>query len=98
MSDRNRTTRTSLAEFDYATRPWRRKRRVVARLQATTRSFDARYIVASLDGEPHRLCEWVYCERGPRRMSSGHGTSQMSATHGCAMEFVDARSARLPGR
>ena len=45
------------AEFDYAARSWRRKRRVVARLEATARGFDARYIVTSLEGEPRRLYE-----------------------------------------
>ena len=43
------------AEFDYAARSWHGKRRVVARLEATTRGFDARYIVTSLEGEPRRL-------------------------------------------
>ena len=43
------------AEFDYAARSWRRQRKVIARLEATTRGFDARYIVTSLEGEPRRL-------------------------------------------
>ena len=38
------------ASFDYAAGSWRRKRRVVARLEATLRGFDARYIVTSLEG------------------------------------------------
>ena len=37
---------------------------VVARLEATTRGFDARYIVTSLEGEPRRLYEGTYCARG----------------------------------
>ena len=52
------------AAFAYAARSWRRKRRVVARLEATTRGFDARYIVTSLTGEPRHLYEAVYCARG----------------------------------
>ena len=52
------------ASFDYAARSWRRKRRVVARLEATTRGFDARYIVTSLGGEPRHLYEDIYCARG----------------------------------
>ena len=52
------------AEFDYAARSWRRQRRVVARLEATTRGFDARYIVTSLEGPPRRLYEGTYCARG----------------------------------
>ena len=52
------------ASFDYAAGSWRRERRVVARLEATTRGFDARYIVTSLAGEPRRLYEGIYCARG----------------------------------
>ncbi|MDE0175515.1 MAG: IS1380 family transposase [Defluviicoccus sp.] len=52
------------ASFDYAAGSWRRKRNVVARLEATPRGFDARYIVTSLKGEPRRLYEGTYCARG----------------------------------
>ena len=52
------------ADFSYAAGSWNRQRRVVARLEATTRGFDARYIVTSLTGEPRRLYEGVYCARG----------------------------------
>ena len=52
------------ASFDYAAGSWRRKRRVVARLEATTRGFDARYIVTSLTGGPRHLYEDIYCARG----------------------------------
>ena len=52
------------ADFAYAAGSWKRERRVVARLEATTRGFDARYIVTSLTGEPRRLYEGTYCERG----------------------------------
>ena len=52
------------ADFDYAAGSWRRERRVVARLEATPRGFDARYIVTSLTGEPRHLYEGVYCARG----------------------------------
>ena len=52
------------ASFDYAAGSWCRQRRVVARLEATTRGVDARYIVTSLEGEPRRLYEGTYCARG----------------------------------
>ena len=52
------------ADFDYAAGSWNRERRVVARLEATTRGFDARYIVTSLTGGPRHLYEGVYCARG----------------------------------
>ena len=52
------------ADFDYAAGSWNHKRRVVARLEATARGFDARYIVTSLKGEPRHLYERIYCARG----------------------------------
>ena len=52
------------ADLAYAAGSWNRERRVVARIEATTRSFDARYIVTSLEGSPRRLHEGVYCARG----------------------------------
>ena len=59
-ADRMRT----FAHFAYAARSWSRERRVIARLEATTRGFDARYIVTSLDGNARHLYEDVYCARG----------------------------------
>ena len=52
------------ADFAYAAGSWNRARRVVARLEATTRGFDARYIVTSLEGGPRHLYEGIYCGRG----------------------------------
>ena len=52
------------ASFDCAARSWRRNRRVVARLEATPRGFDARYIVTSLGGKACHLYEALYCARG----------------------------------
>ena len=51
------------ASFDHAAGSWNRKRRVVARLEATTHGFDARYTVTSLTGEPRHLYEGVCCAR-----------------------------------
>ena len=45
------------AAFPYAAGSWGRERRVVARLEATARGFDARYIVTSLTGEARHLYE-----------------------------------------
>jgi hypothetical protein len=50
--------------FAYGAGSWQRERRVVARLEATTRGFDARYIVTSLEGEARHLYEDAYCIRG----------------------------------
>ena len=52
------------ASFDYAAGSWNRLSRVIARLEATARGFDARYTVTSLEGEPRHLYEGVYCARG----------------------------------
>ena len=52
------------AAFAYAARSWSRQRRVVARLEATARGFDARYIVTSLGGDARHLYEDIYCARG----------------------------------
>jgi len=51
-------------EFRYAAKSWTQPRRVVARLEATTQGFDARYIVTTLEGSPGHLYETVYCARG----------------------------------
>ena len=52
------------ASFDFAARSWGRQRRVVARLEASARGFDPRYIVTSLGGEARHLYEALYCARG----------------------------------
>ena len=59
----------SFAAFAYAARSWNRQRRVVARLEASARGFDARYIVTSLGGDARHpyediYCEDIYCARG----------------------------------
>ena len=52
------------AAFPYAAGSWGRERRVVARLEASARGFDARYIVTSLSAERQHLYEGIYCARG----------------------------------
>ena len=52
------------AAFAYAARSWGRQRRVVARLEASARGFDARYIVTSLGGDARHPYEDIYCARG----------------------------------
>ena len=51
-------------ETCYAAASWTTERRVIARFEATTLGFDARYIVTSLTGDAQHLYEKVYCERG----------------------------------
>ncbi len=52
------------ADLAYAAGSWNRERQVVARLEATARGFDARYIVTSLGGDARHLYEDIYCARG----------------------------------
>ena len=50
--------------FDYAAKSWRAERHVVARLEASRRGFDTRFVVTSLAGAPQQLYETGYCARG----------------------------------
>ncbi len=54
----------AFAEIRYAAKSWKCCRKVIARLEATTLGFDARYVVTSLPGEARYLYEDVYCVRG----------------------------------
>jgi hypothetical protein len=48
----------------YGAKSWGCERRVVARLEATEKGLDVRYIVTSLKGGAKHLYETVYCARG----------------------------------
>lgn len=63
--------------LDYKAGSWSRPRRVIARIEASLQpdptpedpkamrqEIDIRYVVTSLDGEPERLYEGIYCQRG----------------------------------
>ncbi|MFI5024917.1 MAG: IS1380 family transposase [Alphaproteobacteria bacterium] len=56
--------RRTWTEVRYAAKSWTKPRRVVARLEATTQGFDARYIVTTLEGSAGHLYETIYCARG----------------------------------
>jgi hypothetical protein len=51
-------------EFAYAARTWEVERRVVARVEASDRGADSRFVVTNLRGTPRWLYEAVYCARG----------------------------------
>jgi Transposase DDE domain group 1 len=51
-------------EFRYAARSWPVARRVVARVEASDRGTDSRFIVTNLAGTPRWLYAAVYCARG----------------------------------
>ena len=52
------------AEFGYAAKTWAVERRVIARIEASERGADSRFIITNLPGTPRWLYEDVYCARG----------------------------------
>ena len=51
-------------EFAYAAKTWPVERRVIARVEASDRGTDSRFVVTNLRGTPRWLYEAVYCARG----------------------------------
>jgi hypothetical protein len=51
-------------EFRYAAKTWHVERRVIARVEASDRGSDSRFVVTNLAGTPRWLYEVVYCARG----------------------------------
>jgi len=51
-------------ELGYAAKSWAVERRVIARIEASGRGADSRFIVTNLAGTPRWLYEDVYCARG----------------------------------
>jgi Transposase DDE domain group 1 len=51
-------------EFAYAAKTWGVERRVIARVEASERSADSRFVVTNLAGAPRWLYKDVYCARG----------------------------------
>jgi hypothetical protein len=51
-------------EFAYAAKTWSTERRVIARVEASDRGTDSRFIVTNLAGTPRWLYEVGYCARG----------------------------------
>src|SRR4051812_32963764 len=50
-------------DFLYAAKTWTAERRVIARVEASDRGTDSRFVVTNLRGTPRRLHETVYCAR-----------------------------------
>jgi hypothetical protein len=50
--------------FRYAARSWPVQRQVIARVEASARGSDSRFVVTNLKGAPRWLYEAVYCARG----------------------------------
>ena len=51
-------------EFAYAAKTWGTERRVLARVEASDKGADSRFVVTNLRGTPRWLYEAVYCARG----------------------------------
>jgi Transposase DDE domain group 1 len=51
-------------EFAYAAKTWGVERRVIARVEASDRGADSRFVVTNLAGTPRWLYEALYCARG----------------------------------
>jgi hypothetical protein len=51
-------------ELAYAAKTWDAKRRVIARVEASDKGTDSRFVVTNLVGTPRWLYEAVYCARG----------------------------------
>jgi hypothetical protein len=51
-------------DFVYAAKTWAAERRVIARVEASDRGADSRFIVTNLRGTSQWLYETVYCARG----------------------------------
>jgi hypothetical protein len=53
------------AETRYGAKSWKRQRRVVARIEASTLGMDIRYVVTSLaEGSAEHIYDTLYCARG----------------------------------
>jgi len=52
------------AGFAYAAQTWHTERRVIARVEASDKGADSRFVVTNLAGTPRWLYEVVYCARG----------------------------------
>jgi hypothetical protein len=50
--------------FRYGAKSWGKERRFVARIEATTKGMDVRYVVTSLTAGARHLYETLYCARG----------------------------------
>jgi hypothetical protein len=61
----NRVVLRHYAETRYGAKSWKRQRRVVARIEASTLGMDIRYVVTSLaEGSAEHIYDTLYCARG----------------------------------
>jgi hypothetical protein len=84
-------TRTKVRRYGdlgYAARSWRRRRRVVARIEASDQGCDVRFVVTDLAAKPKALYERLYCARGRMenliKAHKTHLASDRTSCHGAA--------------
>jgi len=74
------------AALAYAAGTWRHERRVIARIEASERGCDVRFVVTNLGAKPKRLYERVYCQRGQMenliKAHKTHLASDRTSCHG----------------
>lgn len=51
-------------EFNYAAATWDRERRVIIKAEHTSLGANTRFILTSLEGDPQKLYDEIYCARG----------------------------------
>jgi hypothetical protein len=72
------------ASFPYAAKSWRCQRRVVARIEASERGSDTRFVVTNLAAKPKRLYQRLYCARGQmENLIKAHKTHLASDRTSC---------------
>ncbi len=70
--------------FAYAAKSWRQERRVIARIEASQRGTDVRFVVTNLADRPKRLYERIYCRRGQmENLIKAHKTHLASDRTSC---------------
>jgi hypothetical protein len=79
-------------DLAYAAKTWSTERRVIARVEASARGSDSRFIATNLRGTPRWLYEVVYCARGQaENLVKAHklhlGSDRTSCTRASANQF-----------
>jgi len=54
----------TFSALSYGAKSWKKERRIAARIEATPKGLDIRYVVTSLKGTAKHLYETIYCGRG----------------------------------
>jgi hypothetical protein len=79
-------------QFYYAAITWKRRRKVIAKLEVTDKGQNPRFIVTNLEADKHYLYDEVYCARGDmenriKEQQLGLFADRTSAHHWWANQF-----------